>query len=274
MPTPRIAVLRSSTSTERSPRLRDGLLIGVLLLAASASASAANANTVRIDDLETRMDRVDRIVSNQSLTEMSQRLDALQAEMRVQQGRLEELQNENEQLKRQQRDLYADLEKRLQATSAGTIAPGTSGAAAAGSSAESAIVKSAAAAPDGGEQAQYTRAMDALKARNYAAATEGFRSLAATYPEGELADNTQYWLGETYYVTQEYDHAAAAFQRVLSGWPNSRKVPDATLKLGYTQIEQKKLAAGRATLQQVVDKYPGTDAAKLAADRLAKLPAQ
>jgi len=46
------------------------------------------------------------------------------------------------------------------------------------------------------------------------------------------------------------------------------------LKLGYTQVEQKKLAAGRTTLQQVVDKFPDTDAAKLAADRLAKLPAQ
>lgn len=218
------------------------------------------------------MDRVDRIVSNQSLMEMSQRLDALQAEMRTQQGRIEELQNENEQLKRQQRDLYADLEKRLQAASAGTVAAGSAGAVA--DAGTEAAPKSGTAAPDNGEQAQYSRAMDALKARNYAAATEGFRSLAATYPEGELADNTQYWLGESYYVTQEYDHAAAAFQRVLSGWPNSRKAPDAMLKLGYTQIEQKKLGAGRVTLQQVVDKFPGTDAAKFATDRLAKLPAQ
>jgi tol-pal system protein YbgF len=249
-------VSRSSTSTERSRWLRGNLIPGALLLA-SASAWAANPNTARIDDLEARMDRVDRIVSNQSLTEMSQRLDALQAEMRAQQGRIEELQNENEQLKRQQRDLYADLEKRLSA-SGGTVAAGSAGAAA-GANTEPATTKSA-AATDSGEQAQYTRAMEALKARNYA--------------EGELADNTQYWLGETYYVTQEYDHAAAAFQRVLSSWPNSRKVPDAMLKLGYTQVEQKKLAAGRTTLQQVVDKFPDTDAAKLAADRLAKLPAQ
>jgi tol-pal system protein YbgF len=272
MPTPRTAVLKSSISTERSPWLRE-TLIGVLLLVASASASAANPNTARIDDLEARMDRVDRIVSNQSLTEMSQRLDALQAEMRTQQGRIEELQNENEQLKRQQRDLYADLEKRLQA--GGVVEGGSAGAAAAaGAATAETTAKAGSATPDNGESAQYKRAMDALKARNYAAATEGFRSLAATYPDGEMADNTQYWLGESYYVTQEYDHAAAAFQHVLSGWPNSRKVPDALLKLGYTQIEQKKLAAARATLQQVIDKYPDADAAKLAADRLSKLPAQ
>jgi tol-pal system protein YbgF len=87
-----------------------------------------------------------------------------------------------------------------------------------------------------------------------------------------MADNTQYWLGEAYYVTAEYEHAAAAFQHVLATWPNSRKAPDALLKLGYTQIEQNKLAVGRATLQQVVAKYPDSDAAKLATDRLAKLP--
>ncbi len=76
--------------------------------------------------------------------------------------------------------------------------------------------------------------MDQLKARDYGAAVEKFPSLASAFPNGQLADNTQYWLGEAYYVTQEYDHAAAAFQRVLANWPNSRKAPDALLKLGYT----------------------------------------
>jgi tol-pal system protein YbgF len=126
----------------------------------------------------------------------------------------------------------------------------------------------------GDEPTLYNRALDQLKARDYAAAAESFRSLAATYPNGALADNTQYWLGEAYYVTQEYDHAIAAFQRVLSNWPNSRKAPDALLKLGYTQVEQGKLPTGRATLQQVVAKYPDSDAAKLATERLAKLPKQ
>ncbi len=73
-------------------------------------------------------------------------------------------------------------------------------------------------------------------------------------------------------MTQEYDHAAAAFQGVISNWPNSRKVPDALLKLGYTQAEQNKLPAARVTLQQLVAKYPDSDAARLAAERLAELP--
>ena len=54
----------------------------------------------------------------------------------------------------------------------------------------------------------------------------------------------------------------------------SRKAPDALLKLGFTQFEQKQYPAARATLTQVTQKYPGTDAAKLAADRLQRIPAQ
>ena len=46
--------------------------------------------------------------------------------------------------------------------------------------------------------------------------------MAAAYPNGALADNTQYWLGETFYVSKEYEHASAAFLRVLDGWPYSR----------------------------------------------------
>ena len=83
---------------------------------------------------------------------------------------------------------------------------------------------------------------------------------------------SQYWLGEAYYSLQDYDQAAAAFQGVMSNWPASRKAPDALLMLGSTQAKQNKTAAARATLQQVIAKYPESDAAKKAAERLAELP--
>ncbi len=77
-----------------------------------------------------------------------------------------------------------------------------------------------------------------------------------------------------YYVTRDYEHAARAFGAVGDRWPTSRKAPDALLKLGYTQIEQNHLTAARATLASVVERYPGSDAAKLAQDRLKKLSAE
>jgi tol-pal system protein YbgF len=245
--------------------LHPSLLVFVALLAAGcATQPKIDPVQVRLDDLDSRVGRIDRIVSNQSLVQMANRIDSQQEEIRQLHGQLEELQNENTKLRKEQRDLYADIDKRLSEAAAAAKA-----AAATATAAAAAALPPAAA---GDEQSLYNRAMDQLKARDYAAAAESFRSLAASFPNGQLADNTQYWLGEAYYVTQEYDHAVAAFQRVLSNWPNSRKAPDALLKLGYTQLEQGRPEAGRATLQQVVSKYADSDAAKLARERLAKLP--
>ncbi len=205
---------------------------------------------LRLDDLDARVGRIDRIVANDSLVQMANRIEAQQQEIRQLRGQLEELQNENIKLRKEQRDLYADLDKRLAdaATAAATTAAAANRAAAASLPPTSV----------GDEQTLYNRALDQLAGR---ATTPPPRRVSAAwppaYPNGALADNTQYWLGEAYYVTQEFDHATAAFQRVLANWPTPRKAPDALLKLGYTQLEQGKLPAGKASLEQVVGALSG-----------------
>jgi tol-pal system protein YbgF len=247
-------------------------VLGVLvaLLAGCATTPDVDPTQKRLDDLDARVGRIDRIVENQSLVQLAQRIDGLQAEVRTLNGRIEELQNANDGLRKQQRDLYADLDQRLKSSAAAPATAPSSGVPAAPSGAGTAP---AATAAGGDEQTQYAKAFDTLKAGDYPGAVTALRQLAATYPNGALADNTQYWLGEAYYVTRDYDHATACFERVLSTWPNSRKAPDAMLKLGYTQAEQKRIAAARLTLQQVQTRFPGTDVARLATERLQKLPA-
>ncbi|MET0292872.1 MAG: tol-pal system protein YbgF [Steroidobacteraceae bacterium] len=249
---------RSSTSTDRRvAALRGGFIaVAALWLAGCATSPEPDPTEQRIADLDERVGRIDRVVSNQSLVQLAQRVDGLQNEVRSLSGRIEELQNANEQLKRQQRDLYADLDQRLKAAPPAPTDPASGGAPAVGG---------------GDEQAQYNRAFDHLKSGDYTGAITAFRALATAYPQGQLADNTQYWLGEAYYVTRDYANATGAFERVLSTFPNSRKAPDALLKLAYTQIEQKRVDVARTTLQQVVSRFPGTDAARLATERLQKL---
>ena len=235
------------------------LLVGLATLSGCATAPKEDPMQRRLDDLDSRVGRIDRVVSNQSLVQLAQQVETLQRDMRTMSGRIEELQNANEALKRQQRELYSDLDKRMTAGVAATTDSGA-GVAVPGTGA-------------GDETASYNRAFDQLKAGNYAAAITGFQALSAAHPQGQLADNTQYWLGEAYYVTRDYTNAALAFERVLSAFPNSRKAPDALLKLGFTQLEQRQIDQGRATLQQVVASYPGSDASRLATERLQKLPA-
>jgi tol-pal system protein YbgF len=231
------------------------------LIGCESTPAQPDPMAVKLNDVDVRLGRVEHV--NQGLIQLSQRLDAIDAQMRQLRGELEELQNSNDLLRKQQRDLYADLDRRLSA-----LQPG--GKSAAGGSNEG--TGSGAGSDSGGDQAAYARAFDALKATDYASAITRFRDFLRAYAQSQLAGNAQYWLGEAYYVTHDYDNAAAAFRAVGEQYPQSPKVPDALLKLGLTQIDQKKLSDARTTLKQLVQRYPGTDAAKLAASRLQNLP--
>ncbi|MDD5114879.1 MAG: tetratricopeptide repeat protein, partial [Methylobacter sp.] len=62
--------------------------------------------------------------------------------------------------------------------------------------------------------------------------------------------------------------ARKAFSAVVDNYPASAKVPDALLKLGYIEIEQKNPAKARDYLTKVTVAYPSSTAAHLAAKKL------
>lgn len=250
---------------ERCARFLGVGVAGVLLLLGGcAVAPDEDPVMIRLNDLDGRVVRVERVLTNDSLLDMAKRIDSLQAEVRSLRGMVEQLENQSDGTRKQQRDLYGDLERRLTALEGGTTSLGS----AAGSLANGAQPDTAS-----GEQLAYDQAFDALKSANYAGAIEGFKQYLARYPGGASASNAQYWLGEAYYVTRDYGNAAAAFQRTAELWPTSRKVPDALVKLGFTQFEQKRYDAARNTLNSVVQRFPGTEAARLASERLQRIPA-
>jgi tol-pal system protein YbgF len=215
---------------------------------------------IKLKEMDGRVGRIERVVSNQSLLDLAQKVDSLQAENRQLRGRIEELENGSEALRKQQRDLYSDLDKRV-----GQIGAGSAGA-----------VPGAAGTVGGGagsaDEVLYAQAFDALKTYNYPAAITGFRNYLQTYPQGPRADNAQYWLGEAYYVSKDYPNAAFAFKAVIDQYPTSRKVPDASLKLGFAQFEMKRFGEARTTLTDVTRKFPDSDAARLAGERLRRIP--
>ena len=215
---------------------------------------------IRMNDLDARVQRIERVLTNQSLLELAQRLDALQADLRTIRGEVELLQNETQGGKTQSRNLYGDLEKRLAALE--TLG-GVGGAAAGG----------APPAPVGGasEQATYDAGMAALRGGSYDKAIASFREVVTNYPTGDLASNAQFWIGESYYTKGDLESAVTAYRKVLADWPDSRKAPDAMVKLGFSLSDLKRTSEARSTLEEVVRKYPGTNAAQLAADRLKRL---
>jgi len=214
----------------------------------------------RLTEIDGRLLRIERVMSNQSLLDIAQRNDALQNEVRVLRGQVEELQHSTEANRNQQRELYADLDKRLQAVEGG----GATAAAAVG-------VGSRTTGNTVDDRAAYQAAFDQLKDGKYDQAVNGFSKFLASYPQSTLADNAQYWLGEGHYVLKDYPQALRDFQTVLQKYPDSRKAPDALLKVGYCQYELKNFRDARDALSKLVQQYPETGSAKLAQQRLAKL---
>jgi tol-pal system protein YbgF len=244
----------------------------ITVLAAGCASVPADQDPVqiRMNDLDARVSKVERVVSNQSLVQLATEVDTLQAEVRDLRGQVEDLQNSNRELRKQQHDLYADLDKRVGALEHGGAAGGGADAgSAAGSGGSAAEGGDQGASPT--EQSIYGQAFDALKAGSYSVAISGFQSFLKQYPASALAPNAQYWLGEAHYVNQDFAAAGVAFQTVLDKWPSSGKAPDAMLDLGNTQLAQGKTTKGRATLRQVVSQYAGTDAASRAQARLKQL---
>ena len=254
------------------------------LAAALAAALPAQAQRQSLGDRVTALEQKAALqaqAGSQASVEQVNRLNELQAEVTSLRGVVEQLTNEIAQLKKSGTDQYVDLDSRLQrleggapaaarpalGVAPGTVAPADDRPTPASRPAPSATTASSPA----DEAAAYGQAFDALKQGDYVASARGFHAFLETYPSAALAPNAWYWLGESYYVTQNYPLAAQAFETLLNHFPDSGKAPDALLKLGYAQLEMDQLDAGEQTLRDVLQRYPGSDAARLAEGRMRSL---
>jgi len=255
----------------------------VLCLALSFVAPAmAQSTKTRLEGLEQRLGQLEEVMKGQALVEMSQRVDQLERELRELRGEADALAQANAAMKKQQLDIAADLEQRLAAIEARERAAAEAAAkVAAPSSGESPATPaegtpgepaSVVAESDGkSPELRYGEAFDALKAGKYPEAIAGMQEFLAKHPNHPLADNAQYWLGQTFYVTRDYERAIAAFAAVGVRPTDPSKTPDALLKKGLSEIELKRPDAARATLADLVNRFPNSEAARTARERLQSL---
>jgi tol-pal system protein YbgF len=261
-----------------------------LALVGCATSPEEDPVQIKLNDLETRLARIERVVSNNSLLDISNQMGNLQAELRSVHNDIDVLNHGLDTSRKQQRDLYADLDQRLKALesragatagSASSVAgaspagpPGSTVLPAGASSAAAAAGSSPTSGAGAADTVSYQAAFGLLKSNQFDQAIQAFQSFLSTYPASPLADNAQYWLGEAYYVNRSFPEALAAFQKVIDKYPESRKVPDALLKVGYCDYELKQYKAAKDALTQVQATYGDTPAAHLAQQRLEKMAAE
>ena len=70
-------------------------------------------------DIEARLIRIERVVENQSLVELASELERLRSETTALRGEIETLRFETENSDSRQRELYVDVDRRLQSLETG-----------------------------------------------------------------------------------------------------------------------------------------------------------
>lgn len=248
-------------------------VIGALLLAGLPGGAAFAQTPPPVnDDHERRLQRLERVLENQILLEMLDRMVALEAELQALRGVSETHGNKIDGLKRRQKELYLDLDRRLQdleRTGGGSLAASASAPAA-----DPGAAANAAAVDANVEQSAYEQAFRMLQEGRYDPAAREFQAFLQAYPEGRYAANAQYWLGEVYYLKRDFDNAVTEFDKVIDGYPNSPKRPNALLKKGFVHYEKGEWAQARTALQAVKQHYGDTSAARLADNRLRQMRAE
>ncbi len=102
-------------------------------------------------------------------------------------------------------------------------------------------------------------------------AREAFRILLKRAPGHGLADNSLYWVAETYYAQTSYQEAIDVFRDVVKNFPDGNKSPDSMLKVGFSYIEMERPAEARAAFNDLVRSYPTTVAADKGREKLKTL---
>ncbi|MHB1216376.1 MAG: tol-pal system protein YbgF [Thiobacillus sp.] len=220
-------------------------------------------------ELDARLGRLEAAIQqNPQLLGLLNEVEMLKAEVAKLRGQAEVQVHQMDTLGKRQNDLYADLDQRIaDLAKAGQPAP----AAAAVPPAEPVAAEDPAQPDALAESRSYEAALSQFREANYAGAIAGFSSFLKAYPASTLASNAQYWIGYSYYALKDYKSALAHQQKLVAAYPASAKVPDALLNIATNQLALDNLDGARKTLEALVAQHPGTNAAALAARRLATL---
>jgi tol-pal system protein YbgF len=95
-----------------------------------------------------------------------------------------------------------------------------------------------------------------------------FEAFLKQYPNTDLSDNAQFWIGETYYLRKDYEKAIIEYEKAIVRYPEGDKIPAAIFKQALSFLELNDKTNARSLFKRVIEKYPRSDQAEMARKRL------
>ncbi|RUO79868.1 tol-pal system protein YbgF [Idiomarina tyrosinivorans] len=255
-------------------------LIALSALSAWAVYAQAPVSSVSVSSssLEQRIAQLERIVQarTDAQIEMTQQLAALQQDVSELRGVTEEHAYRLEQLVQRQRELYQEIDRRMQQLN-------TSGASTATANVNISNLNTVpvTSSNDSGSQqaSQYSNNLSendaydkaiklVLEDKRYDAAIPQFKAFLEKFPDSTYAPNAHYWLGQLLFAQRKYDESKQHFTAVVDKFPDSNKRGESLLKLGVIAEEKGDNATAQSIFQKVIEQYPDSTEAGLAKKRL------
>jgi len=114
----------------------------------------------------------------------------------------------------------------------------------------------------------YHQALELFNKGEYEQAEKMLRAYINQNPKGLLVPNAYFWIGECEYRMQRYEEAILDYQKVISEFPQSNKVPDALLKQGLAFVQLGDTNSAKIVLEKLIKLYPNSPQARVAKKQL------
>jgi len=114
----------------------------------------------------------------------------------------------------------------------------------------------------------YKDAYETFQKGNLEGARRKFEAFLKQYPNTELSDNAQFWIGETYYLKKDFEKAILEYEKAIVKYPEGDKIPAALFKQALAFLELGDKTNARNLLKRVTERYPHSEQAEMAKKRL------
>lgn len=183
--------------------------------------------------------------SQGAILDLQNQIEKLRTENAQLRGQIESLQKQTDDLTKNQKTYYQDLDNRLTRFEPQTIE-----------------VEGVTGVVQAGERSAYEEALNAFQNNQVKKADSDLTAFIRKYPSSPYLPLALFWSGNTKYALKDYNGSINQLQTLITRFPGHQRVPAAMLTLGNANLESGKKAVAKKVLSDLIAKYPDSDVAK------------
>ncbi len=183
--------------------------------------------------------------SQGAILDLQNQIEKLRTENAQLRGQIETLQKQTEDLTKNQKTYYQDLDNRLTRFEPQTVE-----------------VEGVTGVVQPGERAAYEEALNAFQNNQLKKADTDLNAFIRKYPSSPYLPLALFWSGNTKYALKDYNGSINQLQTLITRFPGHQRVPAAMLTLGNANLESGKKAVAKKVLSDLITKFPDSETAK------------